>query len=118
MSFRRRHPGGTRPRLAADGVIEDATACYRTLARDFAGVKLPSGLTGTQAFAELAADKRSCRTSRRCAPRWEGRRLDKVESNDPFAAPPLVLVDPFLTASAILAARRDQQGVGYLRACR
>ena len=86
--------------LAAHGVIEDATACYRTLARDFAGVKLPSGLTGTQAFAELAADKRFLPHVETMRPRWEGRRLDKVESNDPFAAPSLVLVDPFLTASA------------------
>jgi outer membrane protein assembly factor BamB len=81
--------------LAARGLVEDAAACYRELARDHADVSLSPGRTGAAALAELAADKRFAPSLDTVRPAWEGRVLNPTETKERSPSPGLVLPDGF-----------------------
>ena len=83
--------------LAAHGLVEDATACYRTLARDFADMPLSAGRTGAKLFTDLRTDKRFLPYLEAVVPAWEGRVMTHLETKERLKSPRVVLPDGFDT---------------------
>jgi outer membrane protein assembly factor BamB len=65
--------------LTRRGLLDDAAAAYRALAKEYPQVALPDGRTGAAVLADLGADKRFLAALDEVRPAWQGRKMQGKE---------------------------------------
>jgi outer membrane protein assembly factor BamB len=65
--------------LTRQGLLDDAVAAYRALAKDYPQVALPDGRTGASLLDDLVTDKRFLAPLHEVRPAWHGRRMQGKE---------------------------------------
>jgi outer membrane protein assembly factor BamB/tetratricopeptide (TPR) repeat protein len=81
--------------LTSRGLVEDAAACYRTLARDFSDMALADGRTAAAVFARLGSDKRFLPHLQTVVPAWQGRAFSHAATKGGFPSRRFLLADGF-----------------------